>query len=376
MLQSADDHHLTDLATLDGPSKWPGVNARLLGLGVGLPTKPLDRLAAFSASEFERFILEWATAYLPGAVKDFYEAQQRGGAGDKGRDIIVFLDPPTVPKRRWRLYQAKHLIGPLTVSEAAAEIAKVLYWTHLGAYGPPEEYWFVTHRSVAGPLQDLLNDAEALRDHILENWDKQCAPRIGKIVVDLTDPLREHVAAFDFSIFRWKPPLTLIEEHSKTKYHLTVFGAPLIERGPSPTPPSTVDAAETAYIAQLYAVIAQRLGVPIATPECFEADAPMKELFERSRITFYCAEQLKELARDRMADSGYFDSLLKQFEDGLYHSYTDHEDSGIRRLRETVKAAQSLQLGAEALAPHVTSNDREGACHHLANDGKVTWCGK
>ena len=42
------------------PSKWPGANARLLGLGVGLPLNPLDRLAIFSADDFERFVLEWA----------------------------------------------------------------------------------------------------------------------------------------------------------------------------------------------------------------------------------------------------------------------------------------------------------------------------
>jgi hypothetical protein len=30
---------------LDKPSIWPNVNVRLLGLGVGLPVNPLDRLA-------------------------------------------------------------------------------------------------------------------------------------------------------------------------------------------------------------------------------------------------------------------------------------------------------------------------------------------
>jgi hypothetical protein len=35
------------------PTRWREANARLLGLGVSLPVKPLDRLAQFSAAEFE-----------------------------------------------------------------------------------------------------------------------------------------------------------------------------------------------------------------------------------------------------------------------------------------------------------------------------------
>lgn len=45
---------LPSLEDLDKASKWPSANARLLGLGAGLPVQPLDRLANFSADHFER----------------------------------------------------------------------------------------------------------------------------------------------------------------------------------------------------------------------------------------------------------------------------------------------------------------------------------
>lgn len=83
------------IENLSAPTPWPNANARLLGLGVGLPVQPLDRLAQFSPKEFERFTLEWASDFLP-KVQGFYEALQRGGAGDKGRDVIVWHDPPSV----------------------------------------------------------------------------------------------------------------------------------------------------------------------------------------------------------------------------------------------------------------------------------------
>ena len=83
---------------LSAPTPWPGANARLLGLGVGLPIAPLVRLAQFSAAEFERFTLEWASDYLA-KQQHVNEVQQRGGAGDKGRDIVVWLDPANVSPR-------------------------------------------------------------------------------------------------------------------------------------------------------------------------------------------------------------------------------------------------------------------------------------
>jgi hypothetical protein len=345
------------MTSLSPPTPWPGANARLLGLGLGLPVKPLDRLAQFSANDFERFTLEWASGYLAEKVPEVYEVQQRGGSGDKGRDIVVWLDSPEIAPRRWRLYQCKHYDARLGAGVAAVEIGKVLHYTHIEDYSTPEEYWFVTHQGVTGPLQDLLDNPEQLKKYILTNWDKYCLSTItSKNAVPLTQDLRSHIETFPFSIFRAKQPQALLDEHAQVpRYHLPVFGAPLIDRPKPPLPPSSVAATETVYVGQLLEVISAHLGTPIC-------------------ITFYCAEGLKELARDQMADTAYFDTLLDEFGDGLYHVYTD-DPPGLPRLKATVKAAQEMQLGGHLLAPHVKANDREGICHHLANETRLNWCG-
>ncbi|MGK9165044.1 restriction endonuclease [Inquilinus limosus] len=359
---------------LTPPTPWPGANARLLGLGVGLPVNPLDRLAQFSAAEFERFALEWASDYLSTKVPEIVEVQQRGGAGDKGRDVIAWLDPPSVLKRRWRLYQCKHYGVALGAGAAAGEIAKVMFYTERGDYQPPVEYHFVTHKGVTSPFQDLLDVPENLRAFVLNNWDKYCRGAIRKDPVELTETLRKHIEAFDFSIFRAKQPHDLLKEHSQTRYHLTVFGLPLIERAKPPTPPSEVTPGETGYVCQLFEVIAAEIGSPISAVEDFSHLDKHRRLFDRSRITFYCAEGLKELARDQMADVGFFDTLLDEFRNGLYHWYSETNATGYQRLTNTVKGAQQLQLGAHVLAPHVLANDREGMCHQMANEGLVRWC--
>lgn len=149
----------TTFSGLSAPTPWPGANARLLGLGVGLPIAPLVRLSQFSAAEFERFTLEWASDYL--ARQQYVnEVQQRGGAGDKGRDIVVWLDPTNVSPRRWHLYQCKHYDTNLGLPKAGIEIAKVIYYTFISDYTAPEEYYFVTHKGVTSPFQDLLDDPE------------------------------------------------------------------------------------------------------------------------------------------------------------------------------------------------------------------------
>jgi hypothetical protein len=153
-----------------------------------------------------------------------------------------------------------------------------------------------------------------------------------------------------------------------------VFGLPLINRPPPPIPPSTVTPAETEYVAQLYEVIGEAIGKDVSGISDFVCHAKHMRLFDRSRLTFYCAEGLKELARDQMADTTYFDTLLDEFENGLYHDYTTVGPTGLQRLVATVKAAQGLQLGGHVLAHHVLANDREGICHHLANEKRVNWC--
>jgi hypothetical protein len=214
-----------------------------------------------------------------------------------------------------------------------------------------------------------------MKKFILDNWGKYCANAItSKVSIALTPQLISHINGFDFSIFRAKQPIDLIKEHAQTRFHLTVFGLPLINRPKPPKPPSLVAPGETEYVRQLYEVVGEDLGIPVHDlKDLVHADAHIK-LFDRSRITFYCAEGLKELARDQMADTAFFDTLLDEFSDGLYHSYSAPGVSGLFRLRSTVQAAQSLQLGSHVLAPHVLANDREGICHQLANGHRLEWC--
>jgi hypothetical protein len=359
--------------TLPAPSPWPGANARLLGVGAGLPINKLDRLATFSADEFERFTLEWASGYLR-KQENVFEVQWRGGAGDKGRDVIVWLDAPDIKPRRWRLYQCKRYDANLGLSKAGAEIAKLLHYTFVEDYSVPESYHFVTHRGLTSPFQDLLDNPEKLKAAMLSTWDDYSSAITSAKKIELTDDFKAYIEAFEFSIFRGKQPSELVSEHAQTEYHLVVFGAPLIDRPAPPQPPSVVATAEARYIEQLYSVISSDLQKKVQCVTDFESNKYHAGLFTRSRLTFYSAEGLFELARDQFANPVLFDSLVEEFEHGLVYTYTEPSAEPIERLKNTVQAAQSLQLGAHPLAPHMNSKDREGMCHQLANKDVLDWC--
>lgn len=363
------------LSAIEKPSKWPNANARLLGVGLGLPVDPLDRLGTFSPEEFERFVLEWADGYLAAIVPGVSELQQRGGAGDKGRDIVVWFGQPGDPNRFWILYQCKRYSAALGKAAALGEIGKVLYFASKGDFIAPSEYWFVTRKGVTGDLQDLLDDQTKLKEELISSWDKNSAKTIRKgHTIPLDDRILELIKGPKFPIVRAKQHLELINEHSQTGYHLTVFGKPLVERPKPMAPPSSIAEKERTYVRQLFEVIHEMTGSPVHSERDFKNQKAPALLFERSRASFYSAEGLKELARDQMKQVEFFDDLLGQFRTGLYYTYTAPAADGHERIRSTVRAAQTQQVDGHILGPHLTAFDREGICHHLANDESLTWC--
>lgn len=367
---------LADFGTLEPPSPWPNVNARLLGVGGGLPVAKLDRLRLFKPDDFERFVLEWADDYLAKKVAGVDQVQQRGGAGDRGRDIIVWFGAPSESGRHCYYYQCKHLEEALGTGAGLLEIGKILYHAWTGSIPLPTRYEFVTVHGVVGPLQDLLDEPEKLRTSLIENWDKYCRKHIaGKKDIALEGSLLIYVQEAPFTIFRSKQPHELLKEHAQTRYHDLIFGAPLIERPPPPKPPSNVAPTESMYVKRLFEVIAEVTGQVVTCEFDFSNNDKMLQIFARARLMFYAAEGLKELSRDQMSEEGYFEDLLNEFKEGLYYHYTAAAESGHARLVNTIKAAQLQSIPhGHPLAAFVQATDREGICHHLANDGHACWC--
>ena len=296
------------------PSPWPEANRRLL-LGQGAPIDPLIRLETFDDVEFERFVWEWAKGYI---AHRYFEVQHRGGTGDKGRDLVAWRDDSSSKPRRWDLYQCKRYKDPLTPSDFLVEIGKLCYYTHRNDYTIPGTYFIVSPKGVGNSLQDLIDDPSKLKSRLVEKWDDRCLKQITSTEqVVLAGDFRKHVEEFNFSIVKTLSPATLIEQHKETKEHLVVFGNSFKPRPAAETPPTSVAARETVYVASVYEAFADHLKAAVASPQDFSGHAHLADCFSHARECFYCAESLKEFSRDNLPDDKEFANLSRQVLQGV-----------------------------------------------------------
>lgn len=351
------------------PPPWPGANRNLLGLGSWVD--PVKRLNFFGEDEFESFTLQWVDGYLS---KEYYQVQWRGGAGDKGRDILAWIDPPNESPRKWDNYQCKHYKDPLTPTDFWLELGKLCYYTFNKNFTVPQKYYIVSPHGIGTSLQDLVDAPDKLCKGLVDNWTKYCEQKItSKAPVKLTGEFKNYVEAFDFSIITPLLPHELIRQHSQTKYHAFVFGSQLKPRPNPPEPPSVIAQNEVNYVQHMYDAFAEHLKYPIHDRTSFSHNEYLMRAFDHAREGFYSAESLKEFARDNLPNEIYFLDLMTQFLDGLQVVIYSPHDDGYYRMVAAHDLAQKIQVDANALRDTLRPRDRVGICHQLANENKLKW---
>ncbi len=369
----ATSDEVTQLEPIPAPTPWPDANRRLL-LGQGAPINPLVRLGTFNDVEFERFIWEWVKGYL---ANQYVEIQHRGGAGDKGRDVVGWMDESSVQPRRWDLYQCKRYKDPLTPGDFLVELGKLCYYSHRGDYSVPGHYYIVSPKGVGNTLQDLIDDPSALRLRLIEKWDAWCLEHItAKGDIALDGDFRKYVDAFDFSIVKTLQPATLIEQHKQTKEHLAVFGTAFKPRPVASVPPASVASKETVYVASVYEAFADHLKLSVSCPDDFSNHDHLTHCFSHARECFYSAESLKEFSRDNLPDESEFTNLCKQVHQGITPTLNKLHNDGYEKLVDVSERAVAMPITSNILVTEMEPSDRVGLCHQLANEGVIRWVKK
>lgn len=287
-----------------------------------------------------------------------------------GRDIVAFES--ATEEDPWDNYQCKHYDHPLGPAEVREELGKLAYYTFKKEYTLPRRYVFVAPQGAGNALSKLLRRPKELRDSLCAEWGKHCEKKItAKKAVPLDEPLKRHIQSMDFSIFSAISPLTLIEEHRLTPWHVARFGGGLPVREVAPPPPASLASGETNYVRAILDAYEERLGVVLGGPEDLRNPELLRH-FSRSRREFYSAESLREFSRDNVP-SGTFEGLLDEVHDGVVDVVEGTHADAFECLLATVKQAKALQLTANALVARIWAADRGGMCHQLANDLRVRW---
>ena len=105
---------------------------------------PLEKLRAMDEDTYEDVVAAWA--YCCVKSEDYQEVYRVGGAGDKGRDVIAYIDRKNDV---FDLYQCKHYKDSISYSRIRGEIGKLLTYTLRGDYSVPKNYYIVSPLGVS-----------------------------------------------------------------------------------------------------------------------------------------------------------------------------------------------------------------------------------
>jgi len=193
--------------------------------------------------------------------------------------------------------------------------------------------------------------------------------------VQLAGDLLQHLDDLDFSVFTSLPPLRLIDGHADTQWHVARFGGGLPPRPKVPEPPDVPTSEETVYLSRLWSAYGDHLNAEVRSSEDLAGRDELLEHLGDSRVEFYSAEALRAFSRDTLPP-GEYRKLQDEVHSGVRDDVrADHKD-GYARVQAVVRTARVLQLTSHALVPRLSTRDRGGICHQLANEGKVEWVGK
>ena len=342
----------------------------------GIPVPPIRLLEIMSPEDWEIFTEEWLTFHKAAGK---YDAVQRvSGAGDLGLDVVAFTGGSGFAEP-WDSFQCKHYGHALTPEDVCAEVAKLIYhsFKKTAPFNQtcqvPRKHRFVAPRGAGITVARWLKDAPRFKKEIKDRWAKQCAPKIGKgIDAPLERELLAYVDAFDFGIFGAKTGAELIEEHSETVFYAPRFGGGLPVRGDVPSPPDDPADHESVYLRKMFDAYGEHLGKAIQASVDFAHDAKLSGHYDRQRVLFYSAEALRNFARDR-TPQGTFASLQDDIYNGVIDVCESDHKSGLDRLRQAIRTAGAIDVGGNGLASVTRVADKQGVCHQLANDDRLTW---
>ena len=157
-----------------------------------------------------------------------------------------------------------------------------------------------------------------------------------------------------------------------TSYYAQQFGGGLPVRPPSAPPPTNPLAHENRYVTQLFAVYAERRGVGAIELATLDTEPRDRRHFDVCRQQFYCAESLKEFARDATRP-GTFEGFQQDVLSAITPVLYEEHDGAFNLVNAALRTAALMPPAANALYTVVDTRDKQGVCHQLVNDGTIDW---
>ncbi len=314
--------------------------------------------------EWELFTHEWQQG-----LKGYYQVKRLGGAGDHGRDVIGLCSALGC-EGVWDNYQCKNYEGMLQPYRATIAAGKIIFHAFRKVFAPPRYCIFIAPRGPTTALRDMLLNPSKFRDEVIDNWDVRVA---GNVVEKenhmLTGPLAAYVKQYEFSSFGYITIEEMLAAHRQTAFWAERFGGLL----PPPAPgnaPDDLMPHETVYVGKLLDVYAETSGASIIDVSDLDGHAEWKDDLQKQRVRFYDAEAFMATYRDQ-TEPGTTESFSDQIADAIAPSLMVR-GTGLERLTKALTIA-GVTTPASVLSPQAKVGVKQGVCHQLANEDRVTW---
>lgn len=323
-------------------------------------------IMGYDSGEWEVFVGEWMASQ-----KSIYaEVKRLGGANDHGLDVAGYVGP-LKQEGLWDNSQCKHYRSAIPTAKGLIDVAKIVYWSHQGAFKPPRRSRFLAPKGPSGPLRELLDNPSKLRAAVLKDWDTTCAPAIKKGGAPLTPPLRLYVEAFDYSIFGWVHIDEVLNDLKGSGHYVARFGGQLTPPSKPLSVPVILQLRESTYVRHLLDVYSEDLGKLLSGHDDLPKGGEQESDFNRQRERFFEMEHFAHHYRDQTPAN-----TIKDFVDEIYDAVepvcAGHYPMSSQRLHGALAQAAVVKTTSildTAAKPRV----KQGACHHLANDDRLKW---
>ncbi|CDZ62164.1 Conserved phage-associated protein [Neorhizobium galegae bv. orientalis] len=322
--------------------------------------------------ELEDLIKKW----LARLTTDYEDFEQASRSADMGRDAVGFGSRLRYGGA-WHNYQCKQLSKPMGTGKFVLELGKIFHHHCAGEFTLPTRYVFVVPNGGVGQVNKVMDQPSTIGTFLIDNWDQHCLKGISDSALSpLTDEIRRAISDYDFTnVELWKAS-ELVE-----KPHMRAVLSEIIDIDPGEAPtlndddvPAEAANHELAYIEQLIGVFAEHGGIDFVALADVASDP---EYGPQMRIA------RRRYLEHRRFGAHYRDSLLEKH---ILQVDRDVHDKVIDLYRQMSRASKYDRLatvmseasGAIVSGPlgkhnRVTVSVRQGACHHLANTGKMPW---
>jgi C-terminal domain 6 of the ABC-three component (ABC-3C) systems len=327
----------------------------------------IRQVRGYGAEEWEIFTRECQQGLAK--LHGYLEVKRLGGAGDHGRDVIGLCSPAAC-EGVWDNYQCKNYEGMLQTPQACQDAGKIIFHAFRGVFKPPRRCTFAAPKGPSTELRDMLLNPSKFRAEVIKTWDVRVAGHVVRRQRHLLEGnLADYVNEYDFESFGYITLDEMLDAHRLTAYWTERFGGLLPPPMPGVTP-ETVMEHETVYVGKLLDVYAEATGAAIASVGDLDAHAGWKADLQTQRVRFFDAEAFRTTYRDQ-TEPGTTESFAEEIYDAIEPSLV-RPGTGLDRLTTALTVAGQTNP-ANVLTPQAKVGAKQGVCHQLANDDRVTW---